>query len=47
MERDKCSKTVPFQLVRAGNGAWLINSIDLAILGSPGANCNPEDEQKR
>ncbi len=47
MERDKCSKMVPFQLVRASNGAWLINAVDLAILGSPGANCNPEDEQKR
>jgi hypothetical protein len=45
MERDKCSKMVPFLLVKAGNGAWLINSIDLAILGSPGANCNPEDEK--
>ena len=45
MERDKCSKMVPFLLVKAGNGAWLINSIDLAILGSPGANCNPEDKK--
>lgn len=45
MERDKCSKMVPFQLIKAGNGSWLINSIDLAILGSPGANCNPEDKK--
>jgi hypothetical protein len=43
LQRDKCTKLVPFQLLRTGNGTWLINSIDLAILGSPGANCNPED----
>jgi hypothetical protein len=43
LQRDKCTKLVPFQMLRTGNGTWLINSIDLAILGSPGANCNPED----
>lgn len=45
LQRDKCAKLVPFQMVRAGK-LWLVNSIDLAILGSPGANCNPEDAQK-
>lgn len=46
LQRDKCTKLVPFQLIRTGNGTWLINSIDLAMLGSPGANCNPEDANK-
>jgi hypothetical protein len=45
LQRDNCAKLVPFQMIRAGK-QWLVNSIDLAILGSPGANCNPEDAQK-
>ena len=41
LQRDKCTKLVPFTVVRADDG-WLVNSIDLALLGSPGANCNPD-----
>ncbi|HLS47690.1 MAG TPA: hypothetical protein VK012_04180 [Gemmatimonadales bacterium] len=38
--RRDCEKLVPFVLIRADRGAWLINSIDLARLGSPGATCD-------
>lgn len=41
IQRDKCTKQVPFTVVRA-DGGWLVNSIDLALLGSPGANCDPD-----
>jgi len=42
VERDKCTKLVPFTVVRASGNKWLISSIDLALLGSPGANCSPD-----
>lgn len=41
LQRDRCTKQIPFTVVRA-NGGWLVNSIDLALLGSPGANCDPD-----
>ena len=41
LQRDKCTKLVPFTVVRSDAG-WLVNSIDLALLGSPGANCDPD-----
>jgi len=41
LQRDRCTKLVPFTVVRSSSG-WLVNSIDLALLGSPGANCDPD-----
>jgi len=32
---DGCTKTVPFTVVRSGNG-WLVSDIDLAQAGTPG-----------
>ena len=36
---DGCAKTVPFTVVRSGNG-WLVSDIDLAQAGTPGRPCN-------
>ncbi len=38
--RGDCVKMVPFSMVRTESGDWLVNSIDLALLGAPGGNCD-------
>lgn len=38
--RGDCVKMVPFTVVRSEPGEWLVNSIDLALLGGPGGNCD-------
>lgn len=42
LTRPNCQKQVPVTMVRADGGAWLVNSIDLALVGSPGATCEEE-----
>ena len=37
--RSGCTKTVPFTMVRARDGAWLVNAIDLNAAGVPGRQC--------
>ncbi|MDX2194275.1 MAG: hypothetical protein NW201_13045 [Gemmatimonadales bacterium] len=39
VEREKCTKRVPFTMVRSGAG-WLVNIIDLAAAPSPGRPCD-------
>jgi hypothetical protein len=45
LQRKECAKLVPFTVVRAGTGAWLVNSIDLVAAGTPGANCKEDDKE--
>ena len=42
--RGDCVKMVPFTVVRSEPGDWLVNSIDLALLGGPGSNCDETAE---
>ena len=35
---DGCARTVPFTVVRSGNG-WLVSDIDLSQAGTPGRPC--------
>ena len=43
--RDNCVKRVPFTMVRTGQGAWLLNAVDIGIIGVPGTPC--PSEQRR
>jgi hypothetical protein len=38
--RGDCVKMVPFTVIRSEPGDWLVNSIDLALLGGPDGNCD-------
>jgi hypothetical protein len=40
--RSECRRQVPFTMVRGPGGAWLVNAIDLAAVGVPGAPCPSE-----
>lgn len=40
LRRGDCIKMVPFTVVRSESGDWLVNSLDLALLGGPGGNCD-------
>lgn len=39
VSRDDCRRQVPWTLVRTGNGQWLVEAIELGLLGSPGRPC--------
>jgi hypothetical protein len=43
--RDGCTRQVPFTLVRTGNGRWLIEAIELGVLGSPGRPCSTDERR--
>ena len=40
VKRDRCEKVVPVAVVRTSAGSWVINSIDLTALGTPGRPCD-------
>ncbi|HEU5169615.1 MAG TPA: hypothetical protein VFU46_03705 [Gemmatimonadales bacterium] len=35
LRRDQCTRVVPFTTVRAVDGSWIVNQVDLAAAGSP------------
>jgi hypothetical protein len=39
LRRPECVRSVPFTVIRASNGAWLVNQVDLASAGSPIKPC--------
>ncbi|HEX6644915.1 MAG TPA: hypothetical protein VF037_09555 [Gemmatimonadales bacterium] len=41
-QRGDCTRLVPFTVIRSQASDWIINAIDLALLGSPGAGCEEE-----
>lgn len=42
LERQGCTKFVPFMVVKAIDNSWLINQVDLAAAGHPKRPCIPE-----
>lgn len=47
VSRADCRKRVPFTMVRTGSGSWVINAIELALVGVPGSPCASEDKKPR
>jgi hypothetical protein len=43
--RDGCTRQVPFTLARTGDGRWLIEAIELGVLGSPGRPCSTDERR--
>ncbi|HEX9892823.1 MAG TPA: hypothetical protein VGA78_02820 [Gemmatimonadales bacterium] len=43
--RDDCRRQVPFTLTRTGQGQWLVEAIELGVLGSPGRPCAMDDRK--
>jgi hypothetical protein len=39
LRRPECIRLVPFTVIRAADGAWLVNQVDLASAGSPIKPC--------
>lgn len=39
INRDGCSKTVPFTMVLTKQGSWLVNRVELEAAGVPGKPC--------
>ncbi len=39
LKRDTCTWTVPFTTVKALDGTWLVNQVDLAAAGNPARPC--------
>lgn len=44
IRRQTCSWTVPFVTVKTGDGAWLVNQVDIGAAGNPARPCT-EGEQ--
>jgi hypothetical protein len=44
--RADCRKRIPITLEKAKGDRWLISSIELGSLGTPGRACPPEDQRK-
>ncbi len=42
VKRDNCQKIVPVIAVRTYAGSWVINSIELTALGTPGRPCDAD-----
>lgn len=43
VSRGDCRRQVPFTLVRTGTGQWIVEAIELGLLGSPGRPCASEE----
>jgi hypothetical protein len=41
LTRRGCVKVVPFTLIQARGGSWLVNAVDLNAAGVPGRPCDP------
>jgi hypothetical protein len=39
LKRQTCTWSVPFVSVKASNGSWLVNQVDLAAAGNPARPC--------
>jgi hypothetical protein len=39
IRRENCVTVVPFQTVKTPSGSWVVSSIDLAAVGTPGRGC--------
>lgn len=45
LERDGCTRRVPFEMVRTGRGNWLVQAIELDLIGVPGRPCAADQRQ--
>ncbi|MGH7560575.1 MAG: hypothetical protein ACRENB_06100 [Gemmatimonadales bacterium] len=41
--RSGCMKQLPFTMVRARDGGWLVNEFNLTLLGNPARPCEPTE----
>jgi len=41
LRRQACTVTVPFVAIRATDGNWLVNQVDLTAAGNPSRPCQP------
>jgi hypothetical protein len=39
LKRQTCTWSVPFVVIRLGDGSWLVNQVDLASAGNPARPC--------
>ncbi len=39
LRRETCTWTVPFVAIKAADGTWLVNQVDLAAAGNPARPC--------
>lgn len=44
--RADCRKRIPITLEKTKNDRWLVTSIELGALGTPGRACPPEEQRK-
>ena len=44
-DRGRCTKAVPFVVLRLKEGGWIVTQIDLNSAGSPGRACDPAQSQ--
>jgi hypothetical protein len=42
LRRQACTWTVPFTLIKADNGNWLVAGVDLTRAGNPARPCDPD-----
>jgi hypothetical protein len=50
LKRETCTWSVPFVVIRLGDGSWLVNQVDLTAAGNPARPCQeeaPRDSTRR
>jgi hypothetical protein len=43
IRRQTCTWSVPFVAIKARDGSWLVNQVDLTTAGNPSRPCEPSD----
>jgi hypothetical protein len=45
LRRQLCTWVVPFSVIQASDGTWLVNQVDLAAAGNPARACVPGEQK--